>query len=312
VNLTAGVPVSLRVEFVANTGFGLPGAVRLGWQAPNPALVRRAVDAARAADVAVVFVNDIRTEGADLPSLALPGDQDSLIAAVAAANPRTVVVLDTGGPALMPWLDRVRGVVEAWYPGQENGTAIAAVLFGDVDPSGKLPVTFPRDDRQGPLTTPERFPGVGGVVRYDENLLVGYRWYDATGQRPLFPFGHGLSYTGFRYGGLRVTPPRHGRNATVRVRVTNTGTRTGAEVVQVYLRLPAAAGEPPQRLAAFAKVWLRAGRSTTVTLGLTGRDLSAWDSRRGRWVAYDGVYRVRVGGSSRDIRATGAFALRHR
>jgi Glycosyl hydrolase family 3 C-terminal domain len=201
VQLTAGTPASIRVEYIANTGFGLSGSLQLGWQAPDPALVQQAVDAARSADAAVV-VNDVRTEGADLSSLAVPGDGRA-DRRVAAANPRTIVVLNTGVPALMPWVDRVTGAVEAWYSGQENGNATAAVLFG-VNPSGKLPVTFPRNDQQGPPTTPDRFPGTNGTARNDEGVFVAYGWNDAKAEQPLLPFGHGLSYTSFHYDRLKV------------------------------------------------------------------------------------------------------------
>jgi beta-glucosidase len=199
VELTAGQPVSIRVDYVADFLPRRRPALQVGWLAPDPALTQSAVDAAKASDVAVVFVNDLRTEGQDVRTLALPAYQDRLIAAVAAANPRTVVVLNTAGAVLMPWLNRVAGVVEAWYPGQENGNAIAAVLFGDVNPAGRLPITFPAGDQQTPVADPHRWPGVNDVVTYSEGLLVGYRWWDATGQRPLFPFGYGLSYTTFRY-----------------------------------------------------------------------------------------------------------------
>lgn len=309
VPLTAGRPVSLRVEYVANTGFGLPGSLAMGWEAPDPARVRRAVDAARAADVAVVVVSDVRTEGADTPSLALPGDQDALIEAVAAANPRTVVVLATGGPVLMPWVNRVGAVVETWYPGQEGGTALAGLLYGDADFSGRLPVTFPRSDRQGPLNDPARFPGTEDVVRYDERLRVGYRWYDATGQKPLFAFGHGLSYTRFGYGRLHLQPDSGG-GLRASVRVTNAGRRTGDEVVQLYAGLPRRTGEPPRRLVAFRKVTLRPGQSTVVSLRVPARDLAVWDAGRDRWVTAPGLYTVSAGASSQDLRVTGRILLR--
>ena len=156
--------------------------------------------AARQADVAIVFANDAQGEGMDRTSLSLPGDQNQLIDAVAAANRNTIVVLNTGGPVLMPWLHEVDGVLEAWYPGQQFGTAIAAVLFGDANPGGRLPVTFPASETQGPAAAnpPNTYPGVNGIESYDEGLDVGYRWYDATGQRPLFPFGYGLSYEQLR------------------------------------------------------------------------------------------------------------------
>ena len=151
-----------------------------------------------------MFVNSLTTEGTDRTTLALPGNQDQLIAAVAAANPWTVVVVDSGGPVLMPWLTSVAGVIEAWYPGQADGTAIAALLFGDVDPSGRLPVTFPASNSQGPATQPAEFPGVDGNADYNEGIDVGYRYYEAHDQQPLFPFGFGLSYTSFRLGHLDV------------------------------------------------------------------------------------------------------------
>jgi beta-glucosidase len=202
---------------------------------------------------------------------------------------------------LMPWLARVAGVVEAWYPGQEDGNAIASVLFGDVDPGGKLPMTFPADERQGPAKTPAEYPGDGVTVHYDEGVLVGYRWYDAKNEKPLFPFGHGLSYTTFRYSALRAT-----RDA-VQVRVTNTGRRAGTEVAQLYLGMPASAGEPPNQLKGFQRVRLSPGRSATVTFRLGTRALSVWDG--GRWRVPAGTYRVTVGGSSRDIHATAHFTV---
>jgi beta-glucosidase len=306
VDLQAGQPVSIRVEFVGRSPFPgfSPARIRLGWAPPDPAQWQAAIDAAKAADVAVVFVNDIRTEGADLSTLKLPGDQDNLIEAVAAVNPRTVVVLNTGGPTLTPWRDNVAAILEAWYPGQENGDAIASLLFGDVSPSAKLPATFPRSDDQGPLTSPERFPGVGDTVRYDEGLLVGYRYFDARGQQPAFPFGHGLSYTTFAYGSLRVLSAHQRGGVTAKVRVRNTGDREGAEVVQLYVGFPPSAGEPPRVLKAFRKVRLDPGQRATVTLSLDRRDLSVW---RGGWVSPAGRYRLMVGSSSRDIRATAAF-----
>jgi beta-glucosidase len=309
VKLKAGAPVSIRLDYVAEMLPRRTPALQLGWLAPDPRLRQAAVAAARAADAAVVFVNDLRTEGFDNPTLALPADQDALIRSVAAANRRTVVVLNTGGPVLMPWLDDVRAVVEAWYPGQANGAAIASILFGDVNPSGKLPVTFPRSDSQTPLTR-ARWPGTGNVARYDDGLFVGYRWFDARRRRPLFPFGHGLSYTKFRYGLARVTPGRGGKTAVVRVRIRNTGRRAGAEVVQLYVRFPRSAGEPPRQLKAFRKVRLRPGRRATVHLRLQLRDLASWSGSGHRWVIHKGAYRLLVGSSSRDIRATAGLRAR--
>jgi beta-glucosidase len=313
VDLTAGRPVAIRVDYVAQRLPRRVPALQVGNLPPDPALLRAAVRAAKAADVAVVFVNDLRTEGGDSNSLALPGDQDRLVDAVAAANRKTVVVLNTGGAALMPWIGRVAAAVEAWYPGQENGKAIASVLFGDVDPSGKLPTTFPRSDEQTPVADPRRWPGVNGVAHYAESLGVGYRWFDARRKTPLFAFGHGLSYTTFRYGRAHVGRPRtHDgvRTWPVRLRVTNTGTRAGAEVVQLYVGFPPAAGEPPKQLKGFKRVALKPGRGAEVTLRLTARDLSSWNSARNRWRTHSGRYRIMIGSSSRDVRATARLEVR--
>ena len=312
IELTAGQPVSIRVDYVAQKLPRRVTSLQVGWLAPDPALLQAAVSAARTADVAVVFVNDLRTEGGDNPSLALPGDQNRLINAVAAANPKTVVVLNTGGAALMPWIGKVAGVVEAWYPGQENGNAIAAVLFGDVNPSGRLPITFPRSDRQTPVASRRRWPGVNGVAHYDEGLRVGYRWYDATHKSPLFPFGYGLSYTSFRYGRAHVGRPRTRNGARtwpVSVRATNSGRTAGAEVVQLYVGFPRGSGEPPKQLKGFKKVNLRPGRGARVTFHLTARDLSSWNTRRNRWTTHRGRYRILIGSSSRGIRTRAAVRL---
>ena len=166
----------------------------------------QAAAAAAGAQVAIVFASYSEGEGSDLTSIELPNNQDALIEAVAAANPNTIVVLNTGGPVLMPWLSSVKGVIEDWYPGQDDGTAIAAVLFGDIDPSGHLPETFPTSLSSIPTASPSQFPGVAGKVDYSEGLDVGYRWYDAKNVTPLFPFGYGLSYTSFAFSDLKVTP----------------------------------------------------------------------------------------------------------
>jgi beta-glucosidase len=292
VHLRAGHRVPIELDYTSNRAL-IGGAVHLGW-APPDRLQHDAVQAARAADVAVVFVNDSTGEGSDRTGLGLPGDQDQLISAVAKANRHTVVVLNTGGPVLMPWLSKVAGVVESWYPGQEGGSAEAALLFGDVNPSGRLPMTFPANERQGPASSPADLHV--DTERYDEGLLVGYRWFDATHTRPLFPFGYGLSYTKFRYSHLAVT--RSGASTTVRVRVTNTGSRTGSDVVQLYVNAPAAAHEPPKQLKDYGKVTLRPGGSRTVTFRL-GRD--AFASWNGHWVVHPGRYRILVGSSARDV-----------
>jgi beta-glucosidase len=300
VDLASGRPVAIQLEYATSAAF-VP-TLKVGWQAPDPEMLQAAVTAAKASDAAIVFVDDVTTEGSDRATLALPADQDRLIAAVAAANPRTVVVLMTGGPVLMPWLSQVAAVVAGWYPGQEAGRAIAAVLFGDVDPSGRLPVTFPADDHQGPGQSREAFPGDGTTVRYDEGLLVGYRWYDAKGEAPLFAFGHGLSYTTFEYGRLQVTRrPADKRRVDVRVRVTNTGRREGADVVQLYLAFPPSAGEPPRQLRAFSRVVLKPGESRDVAFALDAAALSTWDEATHAQAFPAGGYQVFVGRSSRDL-----------
>jgi beta-glucosidase len=255
---------------------------------------------AASSDVAVVIVGDVEKEGADRTGLSLTGNQDDLVKAVVAANPHTIVVLNSGAPVLMPWADSVPAIMEAWYPGEEDGNALASLLFGDVNPSGKLPVTFPRTEDQTPTNSPERYPGVNGVATYSEKLEVGYRWYDAENQTPLYPFGYGLSYTKFAFSHLKVSPGHDG-HVTVGVDVRNTGTRTGAEVAQVYVGDPASAGEPPRQLKGFAKVSLRPGQSKHVTLTLDQRAFSIWDTASQRWTTVPGRYTVAVGDSSRSL-----------
>ena len=228
---------------------------------------------------------------------------------MAEANPRTVVVLNTGGPVLMPWVGRAGAVLQAWLPGQQFGEALAAVLFGDTDPGGRLPVTFPATPDQGPITGPERWPGTDGDARYDEGVLVGYRWFDAHGQEPLFPFGHGLSYGEYEYGQVRADHDQATGAIPVTVQVTNTGARPGAEVVQLYVAAPPAAGQPPRQLKGFAKVRLDPGATTEVTLRLDPGDLAAYDEPSGTWVTHPGRYELLAGRSSRDIRGRATVEL---
>jgi beta-glucosidase len=295
--LTAGVPVPIVVEYTRGasiTGYGL----HLGWQTPDNLLIDDAVAAASAADAAVVFVNDTTSEGMDRTTLALPGDQDALIEAVAAANPRTIVVLHTSGPVLMPWLAQVEGVLQAWYPGEVSGNAIAAVLFGDIEPSGRLPMTFPADATQGPATQISQYPGVNGEVHYDEEIDVGYRYYDRFAQQPLFPFGYGLSYTSFSVDRLRVKRRRD--RFFVSARVRNIGDRAGAAVLQLYVGYPPSTGEPPNQLKGFGKVTLNPGRRKRVKMFVDASSLATWNAIDG-WVVNPGDYAFRVGTSSRDL-----------
>jgi len=277
---------------------------------------------AKASDVAVVFVNQPTSEGGDASSLSLPGQQDALVAAVAAANPHTIVVIESGGPVSMPWIDQVTAVLEAWYPGTRGGEAIASILFGDVNPSAKLPVTFAKTEADLPHPTAtaqpapragdevEAFPGAPWKVNkrlfdieYDEGLLVGYKWFDAKDKQPLFPFGFGLSYTTYGYSDLSVSP------AQVTFEVKNTGARAGAEIAEVYATLPQAAGEPFKRLVAFKKIALAPGESKTVSLELNPHYLSIFNEAKDGWELVAGEYTVQVGGSSRDLPLRATFRV---
>jgi beta-glucosidase len=265
-----------------------------------------AADLARSSSVAIVFASDnYGHEEADNASLNLPGDQDALISAVAAANPHTVVVLNDNSAVMMPWLNQVAGVFEGFYDGQQYGQGIAALLFGDVNPSGHLPVTFPASLAQVPAGTAAQWPGTDGHVEYSEGLKVGYRWYDANNLTPLFPFGFGLSYTDFSFSGLQVGALSGGR-ATVTATVTNTGSRAGAEVAQLYVGDPASAGEPPHQLKGFQRISLAPGASGTVTFTVTAHDLASWSTGAGHWVAGAGTYQILVGDSSRHLPLTGS------
>ena len=268
-----------------------------------------AAAAAREADVAIVFATQWTTEGADVPDLTLPDGQDQLIAAVAAANPNTVVVLETGGPVLMPWLDKVGAVLAAWYPGYRGGEAIANILTGKVNPSGRLPVTFPASEAQLPRP---KIPGSGLSGRamvdadYDiEGSDVGYRWFARQGLKPLFPFGHGLSYTRFAYANLAVSG---GDGMSVTLDVANTGDRAGAAAPQVYL--VSAAGRPVKRLIGFSKVMLKPGERRTVSMTIDPRLLGRFDAAAKGWRADAGVYRLAAGASSEDLPLTGETRMR--
>src|SRR4051794_23836747 len=308
-DLTAGKPVSIRIEYTSKAQlFG--AQIHFQWQPPSASQVGPAVEAARNADAAVVLVNNAQGEGMDRSTLALAGDQDALVDAVAAVNPRTIVVVNTGGPVLMPWLDRVGAVLQVWYPGQQFGTALAGVLFGDADPGGRLPVTFPASDDQGPAppSRPERYPGVNGAERYDEGIFVGYRFFDQVGETPLFPFGYGLSYARFRFEDLDVR--RRGDDVVARVRVRNVGDRAGSTVAQAYVSFPAAAGEPPRQLKGFEKVRLGPGRHADVTFRLhPANDLSVFDEASHRFVVVPGRYTLAVGASSRDLAEREPFVV---
>ena len=290
VNLTAGQPHALRIEYFQAGGDAL---LRFHWTRPGENTYADAVRAARTSDAVIVVVTTAGTEGEgqDRPSMALPHSQDKLIEAVAAANPRTIVVLNNGTPVLMPWLAQVPGLVEAWFPGQEGGHAIASLLFGDFSPSGKLPTTLAA--RREDYPDFGHFPGVDGQVTYAEGIYVGYRHFDKAKIVPLFPFGYGLSYTTFRYSALKLSSPRMAPNGavTVRVAVTNTGRRAGAEVAELYVHDPAPKIDKPVReLKGFGKVDLLPGQTKTLTMTLRPRDLAYCDVPGKQWKADTGSY----------------------
>ncbi|MEJ2215913.1 MAG: glycoside hydrolase family 3 C-terminal domain-containing protein [Gemmatimonadota bacterium] len=306
ITLTSGQPVRIEVDYYQAGG---GDTVSLGWLVPGgPSLMDQAVALADSSDVAVVFAGAFESEGADLANIDLPGEQNVLIRAVADANPHTIVVLNTGSADTMPWIDSVAAVLEAWYPGQEDGNAIARVLFGDVNPSGKLPVTFPRSLADVPASSPARWPGVDGRVAYSEGLEVGYRWYDARHITPLFPFGFGLSYTTFRFSNLRVSQAAGG-TVMVTADVANTGERPGADVVQVYVGQPSSAGEPPWQLKAFRKVQLGPGETWHLTFTLDATAFAHWDAGTSGWLVDAGEYRIGLGDSSADLPLRGRVTL---
>ena len=311
VRLTAGTPAPVEIDYSSKSGL-FSQEIHFGWAQPSESGIPAAVAAAREADVSIVFANDAQGEGMDRTTLSLPGDQNQLIEAVAAASRKTIVVLNTGGPVLMPWLQNVDGVLEAWYPGQQFGSAIAAVLFGDADPGGRLPVTFPASDAQGPApaTQPDHYPGVNGIEHYDEGLDVGYRWYQETGQRPLFPFGYGLSYARFRISDVHVSAERD--TTSVSARVQNVSDRPGSAVAELYLGFPAAAQEPPRQLKGYAKANLDPGHSTIVKFALSPSDLAFFDTNLNRWTIAPGRYTASIGTSSTDADQYATFELGRR
>ena len=278
---------------------------------------------AKSADVAVVFADQYMSESGDAPSLSLPDNQDELIAAVAAANPHTVVVLITGNPVTMPWIDHVAGVMEAWYPGIGGGQAIANLLFGDVVPSGKLPITFAKsvDDlphrcifgvncTQATGSAPPHWVSDDAkrqtfVADYNEGVRFGYKWFDSEGRKPLFPFGFGLSYTQFQYSGLHVD--RAAKTATFTIE--NAGALAATEIAEIYVELPKAAKEHFRRLAAWQRVPLSSGQRKDITVALEPLAMATFNEQKDAWEWASGEYTVFVGGSSRDLPLRARAAL---
>ena len=274
----------------------------------NGAWPAAAATAARGADVAIVFAYQPSGEGDDVPDMSLPFGQDALIEAVAAANPNTVVVLETGNPVKVPWADKVGAIVEAWYSGQRGGEAIARVLAGEVNPSGRLPVSWPVDESQLPRPAiPGADAGPNDPVKVDytiEGADVGYRWYARQGTSPQYWFGHGLGYTTFGYQDLKVTG---GKNVVASVTVTNTGPVAGKDVVQLYLT--SRPGGPARRLLAFEKVSLAPGESRTVTLTADPRLLADFDTKKNAWTITPGSYRVGIGSDAGTMKINGKAQL---
>jgi len=281
-------------------------------------LAKRAIAAAKSADV-VIYIGGLNhdkgfdCEGADRKDMKLPYGQDELIHKIVAANPKTIVVLEGTMVEMDAWLDKVPALLQAWYPGMEGGNALARVLFGDVNPSGKLPATFPKKLSDSPAHAPGNYPGTNGTVTYAEGLLVGYRWFDAKNIEPQFPFGFGLSYTTFKYSNLKLIEADGGTNGTIvtaQFEIKNTGPRAGAEVAQLYVHqknpgLP----RPDQELKAFEKVFLKPGEAETVSLPLDKTAFSFYDPGKNGWVAEQGDFKIRVGGSSRSVALQGDYRL---
>ena len=306
----------IKIEFCKNIYNRSPmRTIRLGCDLPLPPdLMERAVNAAARSDVAIIFAGlteEYESEGFDRKDMDLPSKQVELIRKVAGANPNTIVVLNNGSPIAMEnWINDVPAVVEAWFPGQECGNAIAAVLFGDVNPSGKLPDTLPRRLEDNPAFS--NYPGKSGRVLYDEGIFVGYRHYDARKIEPLFPFGHGLSYTSFEYSNLQINPAevKTSDKITVTIDIKNTGQKQGKEVVQVYVHdIKSSLSRPPKELKAFQKVGLLPGETKTIDFVLDKEALSFFDAATRRWVVEPGEFEIQVGSSSRDIRAKRNFIL---
>jgi hypothetical protein len=308
-DLEAGKTYDLRVEFFQDGGNCV---AQLNWKLPGKALYADAVEAAKNSDVAIVCVSTLRMEGegSDRPSMDLPDNQAALIQAVSAVNKETIVILNTGTPVTMTnWLGQVPGLIEAWFPGQEGGSAVAAILFGKVNPSGKLPDTFAASRADYP-DAPNQVKE--NQVNYAEGIYIGYRHFDKADIQPVFPFGYGLSYTTFKYSELELSTSRLSNNGTVTasLKVTNTGKRAGEEVVQLYVHADKSPIDRPVReLKGFAKVALNPGETKTVSLQLTPRDLAYFDVSGHQWKADAGDYEVEIGASSRDIRLTAPLQL---
>ena len=305
--LQAGKRYSLRVE--AWTGDAKPIQVRMSWLSPTDqeAAVKGAIEAARGAGTVLVFAHQEGTETRDRPSLSLPGLQDRVISALAAAYPGKVsVVLNTGGPVTMPWAEQVDAILQMWYPGQAGGEATARLLLGLASPAGKLPVSYPRREQDIPTTSLVQFPGIGNFQQYSEGLFIGYRWYDENMIEPLFPFGHGLGYTQFNYTDLQLRAD--GKVIHASFTVTNGGARSGSEVPQLYLsHKDSKIKTEVNKLAGFSKLTLAPGESKRVEITVEARSFEFWETSTHQWQALPGAKVLSVGSSSRDLRLRQEF-----
>jgi beta-glucosidase len=304
--LRAGERVPVVVDYdSASTVFG--ARIALGSSLPNPALVENAAEAARVADAALVFIGDRIGEGSDRPSAALSETQNELVSAVAKANSRTIVVLNTGAPVTMPWLDDVASVLQVWYPGEHYSPVLADMVSGDAAPSGHLPETFWADESQHPALDPRTYAGDGALNSYTEGLAVGYRAYPDFG-RPLFPFGFGLTYTSFSFGEAHIAGSSSDQ-WSVHTSIFNVGDRKGEAVPQLYVRHPSAAKEPAAVLASFERVAIDEGSKADVTFHLAPADLRVWDERRGSWNLVSGRYQILLGWDAASAKPIGAVNI---
>jgi len=327
IELEAGRPVKLLAETtneirpmskqIATGQTHLSGGVRIGYKEEDKFhYLQHAIDTAKSADVAVVIVgldSEWESEGYDRANMDLPknGSQDRLVEEVFRANANTIVVVQAGSPVRMPWADKVPAILQAWYQGQEAGNALADVLFGLVNPSGKLPTTFPVRLEDNP--TYHNWPGENKQSVYGEGIFIGYRHYERLGIKPLFPFGHGLSYTSFSYASvlMSATTLLANERLTVTVPVTNTGKVAGAEVIQAYVHdVKSRLRRPEKELAAFDKVFLQPGETKDVVLVLDKYSVGYYDTRLKAWIAEEGLFEVLIGASSADIRETASFEVK--
>ncbi len=313
-SFVGGEQHDIRIEYSSGESGGqqdFGGMIRFGWEPPKDAVdtkIQEAVDVAKKSDVAIVVTRVYDSEGyVDNSSLDLPNNQDQLIKEVTKANPNTIVVQMSGRAVQMDtWQDDVPAIVQAWFPGQEQGNAISSVLFGDVNPSGKLPMTFPVDEDSTPVSDENQFPGVDGVSDYSEGVFVGYKGYEEKGIEPEYAFGHGLSYTTFNYRNVKAKAKTKGKNKelelSVKLNLRNTGDVSGSEVVQVYAgELPTDIDTPAKQLAGFEKVELEPGKQKRVKMELDPKAFSYWDEENDEWVTPSGEIPIYVGSSSEDI-----------